>query len=196
MPARERPFVTVVTGAPRSGTSMMMRMLEQGGIEPLTDGVRGADRDNPRGYYEFEAVKRLRDDSSWVQGAAGRVVKMVYALLGDLPDGPQYRVVLMRRDLAEVVRSQRIMLERLGRPLGTLSDERRMEMFGAHLDRIERELPSRPGFALHVCDYNALLSDAAPHVAALDAFLGGGLDVAAMTRVVEPALYRNRTYGV
>jgi len=141
MSALQRPYLTVVTGAPRSGTSMMMRMLEAGGIEPLADGIRNADRDNPRGYYEYEPVKRLRDDPSWVAGSAGRVVKMVYALLGALPEaadaGLTYRVVLMRRDLNEVVRSQRLMLERLGRPLGKLSDERKVAMFRTHLDELE-----------------------------------------------------------
>jgi hypothetical protein len=171
---------------------MMMRMLEAGGIEPLVDGVREADRDNPRGYYEFEAVKRTREDAAWLAQAQGRVVKMVYALLGDLPDGPAYRVVLMRRNLDEVVASQRRMLERLGRPTGTLSDERKAAMFRTHLDRVERDLAARAGFACCVMQYNDLLADAAPHVARLDRFLGGGLDVAAMAAVVDPALYRNR----
>ena len=120
----------------------------------------GADRDNPNGYYEFEPVKRTREDGSWVDSAGGLVVKMVYMLLADLPAGPEYRIVLMRRDLDEMVASQKRMLERLGRPAGALSDAKRIAMFATHLQRIERELPSRPGFSLLTVDYNQLLADA------------------------------------
>jgi len=188
----DRPFVTVVSGAPRSGTSMMMRILEAGGIAALTDGVRGADRDNPLGYYEYEPVKRTREDPSWVAGAAGKVVKMVYALLADLPAGPEYRVLLMRRDLIEMIASQKRMLERLGRPVGDLSDEKRAAMFETHLARVEREIPCRDGFRLLVVNYNALVADASAEIPAVAAFLGGGLDVDAMAAVVDPSLYRNR----
>ena len=102
---RERDFVTVVSGAPRSGTSMMMRMLAEGGIPALTDGVRKPDSDNPHGYFEFEPVKRTKDDATWLADARGRAVKMVYELLRDLPADRSYRVVLMRRDLGEMVTS-------------------------------------------------------------------------------------------
>lgn len=186
-----RPYVTVVSGAPRSGTSMMMRMLAAGGIEPLTDGLRAADRDNPHGYFEFEPVKRTRDDPSWVPQAVGRAVKLVHLLLRDLPEGYEYRVVLMRRRLDEMVASQRRMLERLGRDPGTLSDERRQQIFAAQLDETERWLSAQPGFRFERVDYNALVADPKPHLERVSAFLGG-LDVAAMAAVIDPDLYRNR----
>jgi hypothetical protein len=190
--APSRPFVTVVSGAPRSGTSMMMRMLAEGGLPPLTDGVRAPDRDNPHGYFEYEPVKRTREDPSWVGAAAGRAVKLVHLLLCDLPSGHEYRVLLMRRRLGEMVASQRRMLERLGRDPGALSDERRAEIFAAQLDETERWLAARPGFSCLPVDYNALVESPAPHLARIDAFLGGGLDVSAMAAVVDPSLYRNR----
>lgn len=193
MTAPARPFVTVVSGAPRSGTSMMMRMLAVGGIVPLTDGIRAPDRDNPQGYFEYEPVKRTKQDPSWVANAGGRAVKMVHLLLRDLPIGPEYRVVLMRRRLDEMVVSQRKMLERLGRAGGALSDERSAEIFAAQLDEIETWLAAAPGFSRCTMEYNALLADPRPHLAVLDAFLGGGLDVDAMASVVDPKLYRNRT---
>ncbi len=187
-----RPFLTIVSGAPRSGTSLMMRMLEAGGIPPLTDAIRAADRDNPNGYYEFEPVKKLREDTSWVAGSVGKAVKMVYVLLRDLPPGTEYRVLLMRRRLEEVVASQNKMLERLGRPSAGLSEQRMIDMFRAQLDETERWLTGRPGFSHMVVDYNALVADPLTHVPALDAFLGGGLDCAAMCTTVDPDLYRNR----
>ena len=107
--------VYVVSGLPRSGTSMMMRMLEAGGIEPFTDGARVADVDNPEGYYEYERVKHLeRDpDRSWVRQARGRSLKVISFLLRHLPDDNDYLVIYMRRNLDEVLRSQDKMLDRL-----------------------------------------------------------------------------------
>lgn len=187
-----RDFVTVVSGAPRSGTSMMMRMLEGGGIAPLTDGVRAPDRDNPHGYFEFEPVKRTKTDASWVATAAGRAVKMVHLLLRDLPLDRSYRVVLMRRDLGEMVASQRLMLERLGRDAGKLSDQRMAEIFAAQLDETERWLRTHAGFSCLAMNYNELVATPRPHVERLAEFLGGGLDLDAMCAVVDPALWRNR----
>jgi LPS sulfotransferase NodH len=193
------PFVTVVSGAPRSGTSLMMRMLAAGGIEPLTDGLRAPDRDNPYGYFEFEPVKRTREDSAWVAGAAGRAVKMVHLLLRDLPAGPEYRVLLMRRKLDEMVASQRRMLERLGRDPGPLSDERRIAIFRAQLDECEAWLATQPSFRVLRVDYNALVEDPAPWLTRVAEFLGAapragaaGLDLAAMTACIDTTLYRNR----
>jgi hypothetical protein len=188
-----REFVTVVSGAPRSGTSMMMRMLEAGGIPALTDGVRAPDRDNPQGYLEYEPVKRTKEDPSWVARAQGRAVKMVHLLLRDLPEGHRYRVVLMRRDLNEMVTSQRLMLERLGRDPGALSDQRRAEIFAAQLDETERWLRSRAAFSCLAMDYNELVANPRPHVDRVVEFLGGDLDAAAMVSVVDPSLYRNRS---
>jgi hypothetical protein len=188
----KREFVTVVSGAPRSGTSMMMRMLAEGGVPALTDGVRVADRDNPHGYFEFEPVKRTKEDASWVAGAQGRAVKMVYGLLADLPTDRAYRAILMRRDLGEMVASQRQMLERLGKDVGKLSDERKAEIFAAQLDETERRLRSLPCFACLSVNYNELVANPRPHVERVAEFLGGGLDVDAMCAVVDPSLWRNR----
>ena len=95
-------FLTIVSGLPRSGTSMMMRMLDQGGLPAIIDGVRTADDDNPAGYYEFEAVKQTKEDPSWLENSEGKVVKMVYRLLYDLPTDRTYRVVFMRRKMEEL----------------------------------------------------------------------------------------------
>ena len=187
-----RDFVTVVSGAPRSGTSMMMRMLADGGIPALTDGVRKPDRDNPHGYFEFEPVKRTKVDASWLTDAPGRAVKMVYGLLADLPTDRPYRVVLMRRDVGEMVKSQRLMLERLGKDGGKMSDDRKAEVFAAQLDDAERRLRSLACFSCLAMNYNELVADPRPHVERLAEFLGGGMDEGAMCAVVDPTLWRNR----
>jgi hypothetical protein len=188
----ERDFVTVVSGVPRSGTSLMMNMLVAGGIPPLQDGVRAPDEDNPRGYFELEAVKSLRKDASWVRGAVGKVVKVVHVHVRDLPrEGLRYRVVLMRRDLREVLRSQRKMLERRGMSGGSLSDDRTAEIYARQMSDLVTLLSTDPAFALLEANYNELVRAPGPTVAALQGFLGGGLDEGAMLAAVDPSLYRS-----
>lgn len=185
--------IVVVSGLPRSGTSMMMAILEAGGIPVLTDGVRRADEDNPRGYYEFERVKQLKDDPGWLPTARGRAVKMVSALLPDLPAEHSYRVVLMERRLSEVLSSQRAMLERLGKPADPGVDGRQGELFERHLASLRAWMASQPNFALLSVDYNELVAHPGPGIAVVDDFLGGGLDREAMAAVVDRGLYRQRS---
>src|SRR3954447_18868200 len=109
------PEITIVSGLPRSGTSLMMQMLDGGGVEVVTDHVRTADTDNPRGYYEYEQVKAIKRDTSWLPATRGKAFKMVSQLLYDLPPAETYRIIFMERDLDEVLRSQEKMLTRLGR---------------------------------------------------------------------------------
>src|ERR1700730_19121643 len=106
--------VIIVSDLPRSGTSLMMQMLENGGVEVVTDNIRTADTDNPKGYYEFEKVKKIKEDASWLPATRGKAFKMVSQLLYDLPVGEKYRIIFMERDLDEVLASQEKMLERLG----------------------------------------------------------------------------------
>src|SRR5437660_7651564 len=106
--------IIIVSGLPRSGTSLMMQMLENGGVPVVTDNIRTADTDNPKGYYEFEQVKKIKQDASWLPGTRGKVFKMVSQLLYDLPAGELYRIIFMDRDIDEVLASQEKMLERLG----------------------------------------------------------------------------------
>src|SRR5687768_8758894 len=110
--------IVVVSGLPRSGTSMAMKMLEAGGLSVVTDGLRTPDEDNPKGYYEDERVKRLHKepDKTWLHEARGKVVKIISFLLKSLPPDHNYKVVLMQRNLREIVASQNKMLARLGKP--------------------------------------------------------------------------------
>ncbi|MEP0847205.1 MAG: sulfotransferase family protein [Phycisphaerae bacterium] len=187
-----RNFLTIVSGLPRSGTSMMMRMLDEGGLPAITDNIRKPDADNPKGYYEFEPVKKTKEDPSWVNGSEGKVVKMVYRLLYDLPAGRQYRVIMMRRNLDEVIKSQEVMLERSGKAGGKLSDDKLKKMFADELAKVEAWMDERGGFQYVEIDYNDMLKNPVPLAARINQFLDGGLDEAKMAAVVDPSLYRQR----
>ena len=185
-------FVTIVSGLPRSGTSMMMQMIEAGGIPSLTDNIRKADQDNPRGYYEFEPVKKTKESPSWLNQAQGRVVKMVYRLLYDLPQGHQYRVVFMRRDMQEVLASQAKMLQRLGKEGGRQDDEKMGELFQRELVQFDRWVADRGCFSVLNVEHKDMIHDARAQAERVNEFLGGDLDVEAMAAGVDPSLYRQR----
>lgn len=187
--------IVIVSGLPRSGTSMMMRMIDAGGVPALTDNVRKADVDNPRGYFEFEPVKRTKQDPAWLQQAGGRVVKMVYRLLYDLPPGYEYRIVFMKRHLSEVVASQDAMLSRRGRPGGDLAQDKLIQLFEQQLAEFDVWVRPQAHFRVLYVSYNDVLQDPGATVRAVNEFLGGRLDTAAMARVVEPELYRQRAGG-
>lgn len=186
--------VTVVSGPPRAGTSLMMQMLEAGGVAPLCDDARPPDAGNPRGYYELQAVKRLPAETGWLSAARGRAVKVVHALASSLPRGERYRVLWMERAPLAVARSQRALLERLGRaPSDDLPDERVAEILSAQLARVAAELDARPDVERWTVRHAALLggeASARGEVERVAAFLGGPLDVAAMVACVDPALHR------
>jgi hypothetical protein len=175
---------------------MMMKMLESGGLEIMSDGVREADEDNPKGYYEYERVKGLGEetDKSWVAGARGKVVKVISHLLKDLPDDCFYRVVFMRRHLAEVVASQNKMLVRRGEE-NPIEDEKAADLYRKHLIHARLMMRDAPNFELLEVEYREALENPAAVAAAVNRFLGGRLDAARMSETVDPALYRNRSDG-
>lgn len=183
--------ITVVSGLPRSGTSLMMQMIDRGGIAAVTDEIRTADRDNPKGYYEFEPVKKTKEDPSWIPSAEGKVVKMVSSLLYDLPATHHYRVVFMRRDIEEILDSQETMLLRLDRPVAPRDQIR--SAFAVHLERLFQWIPNQKHLELLEVSYNSLLAEPAQEVARLNHFLGGKLDTLAMLSSIDPNLYRNRS---
>jgi hypothetical protein len=184
--------VTVVSGLPRSGTSLAMQMIHAGGIPALTDGQRTSDDSNPRGYFELERVKQLKQDKSWLDDAAGKVVKVIHLLLAELPDDRPYRVVFMQRDLREVVQSQATMLARSGRAGGQLAPERLIAVYEQQLKTVEQWLAARPNFSVLRVPYAQLVSDPSGVVPTVNAFLGGTLDEARMRAAVDPGLHRNR----
>lgn len=187
-----RTFITVVSGLPRSGTSLLMQMLTAGGIIPMTDALRQADEDNPKGYFEFERVKALPGDTAWLPDAQGKAVKVIHRLLKQLPGGYEYRVLFAERALDEVLASQGRMLARLGKAGGALPPERLKAIFQQEIDRVLSEVEGKPGFHLLRVPHARLIQAPMEQAARINAFLGGGLDEAAMAAVVDPALHRNK----
>ena len=185
--------IVVVTGLPRSGTSMMMRMLEAGGLEVVTDGRRVADEDNPRGYYELERVKELDKggDKAWVSETRGKVLKVISHLLEHLPDDSSYRVLFMRRDLDEVIASQNRMLVNR-QETNPVSDERAKQAFRKHIVQTKVRMRTRANFVMLEVHYRNALDEPRAEAERVARFLGGGLDVERMAGVVEARLYRNQ----
>jgi len=185
-------FITVVSGLPRSGTSMMMRILEQGGLPVLTDGIRAADEDNPRGYYEFERVKRLDKDASWLPDAYNKALKVIYIFLYQLPPQHRYKVLFLRRDLDQVVASQNVMLGNRNEKR-TLDDERLIHSYQQQLRHLEAWLKQQNNFEVLYLDYEDILSDPEDAVLGIVSFLGLRLNTQRMVQTIEPALHRNRS---
>ena len=188
----DKETITIVSGLPRSGTSLMMSMLQAGGMELLVDGIRTPDDDNPKGYYEFERVKQIDEDQDWLQDAKGRVVKMIAELLRRLPPTHSYKVIFMRRQMEEILASQRQMLIRRGEPTDKVRDEDMAAMYRRHLDQVEAWIAEQPNVETLYVSYNELLSDPSPHVQRINEFMGGALNTAAMTSVIDSSLYRQR----
>ncbi|MHC5181251.1 MAG: sulfotransferase domain-containing protein [Planctomycetota bacterium] len=184
--------ITIVSGLPRSGTSMMMKAIHAGGIGPMIDNIRKADEDNPKGYYEFEPVKKTKEDPSWLKDAAGKVVKMVYRLLYDLPANHEYRVVFMQRDLKEVIASQNKMLRRSGKDGSGVTDDQMSTLFTAELEKCDKWLAAQSNFKVLYVNHRDMINEALVQVKRVDDFLGGGLDIEAMAGTVDSTLYRNR----
>lgn len=188
----EQEFVTVVSGLPRSGTSMMMRMLEAGGQPVVADHERAADADNPGGYYEFEPVKGLDRDATWVEAARGRVVKVIYKLVYELPAHVPCRIVFLERDLNEVLASQEKMLMRMGRKADGAPRDELMAFFRADLAAFRKWASDQPHLRTLYLPYAEVVADPRASGRKIADFLDRPLDVEAMGRVVDPSLYRQR----
>jgi hypothetical protein len=186
--------IIVVSGLPRSGTSMAMKMLDAGGVPTLADGIRAADEDNPEGYYEFERVKELdkNGDTGWLRDARGKAVKIISFLLTYLPDTFEYRVIFMDRNLDEVLASQQKMLVRRGEATGTSGDPHMRQVYQEHLAKVDRFLKARTCFATLRLGYRNVIDNPAVEARRIDEFLGGRLDVERMAAVADRRLYRHR----
>jgi hypothetical protein len=174
---------------------MIMRMLAAGGMPVLADDVRAADADNPLGYFEYEPVKRTAHDAGWVSEARSKAVKVIYALLPELPPAYEYRVIIMHREAREVVASQAAMFRRLGRSGSDLSEERLAAVFTRELARTEEWVRTQPHFATLTVEFRSCLERPTDAATEVGDFLGGGLDIAAMARAVDESLYRQRLVG-
>ncbi|PXF56252.1 MAG: hypothetical protein C4B58_14180 [Deltaproteobacteria bacterium] len=186
--------ITIVSGLPRSGTSMMMQMLSAGGLPVLTDDKRKADPDNARGYFEFEPAKRLRQDSLWLHHARGKAVKIIAQLLDYIDPKFNYRIIFMERDMSEVLKSQQRLLERLGKRGADLSEDGLKKEFDRQVARIKTRLADR-GIPTLYAGFGRCVEQPGKTAAAVNRFLGGSLDAQAMAAAVEPSLYRQKSNG-
>lgn len=193
-PTPDNTQIIVVSGLPRSGTSLMMKMLNAGGVPILVDHLRTADDDNPQGYYEYEPVKQLdKGQVDWLPKAQGKAVKVISALLPHLPLDYNYQVIFMQRRLAETLASQHKMLQNRGQVTNLLDDESQLtDLFQQHLAEIRQWLNQHPNFQQLDVDYNELVASPQPAVRAINRFLGGHLDEPQMLGAIDPTLYRNR----
>jgi hypothetical protein len=182
--------IIIVSGLPRSGTSLMMQMLDYGGVEVVIDNIRTADTDNPRGYYEFEIAKKIKHNASWLPETRGKAFKMVSQLLYDLPLSETYRIIFMERDMDEMLQSQEMMLKRLGRK-GAPPDQIKRS-YALHLEKLRGWLGEQKNIEVLYVSYNDLVDQSAKQAERVSTFLGGKANVAEMMKAVDPSLYRNR----
>lgn len=190
-------YIIVVSGLPCSGTSMMMKMLEAGGLPILTDNLRAPDANNPNGYYEFERVKQLPEgDYGWLPEAGGKVVKIVTGLIMHLPSDYKYKVIFMQRAMKEVLSSQKKMLGRLGKEDDRIEDEKMRKIYQEHLKQVNAWLAKQPNMDVLYVNYNTMLADPLESLQKVNEFLGGGMDVNVMAGVVNKELYRERKSNV
>jgi hypothetical protein len=187
--------VVVVSGLPRSGTSMAMQMLAAGGVPVVTDGVRKAGEDNPKGYYEDERVKELHkdeEDGAWLKQSRGRAIKIISFLLKDLPETNNYKVIFMHRELTEVLTSQKKMLARRGEPNET-PDERMLEIWQDHLWRIDYLFKHAEHLESLDVGYKDVVTKPLDQARRIVDFLGRPMDADSMAAAVDGSLYRNRS---
>jgi hypothetical protein len=184
--------VIVVSGLPRSGTSMMMKILSEGGLLPVTDAQRSADEDNPEGYYELETVKQMATGNvDWLSDAGGKVVKVISALLEYLPSGYSYKIIFMEREISEILASQRKMLARRNKE-SQVDDAEMESQFRKHLSVVKPWLARQPNMDVTYISYNALMSDPEPLCRRVVEFTGLSLNLERMLMVPRGDLYRNR----
>jgi hypothetical protein len=185
-------MITIVSGLPRSGTSLMMQMLAAGGIPALSDGERQADADNPRGYFEWERIKLLPKEPDCIEEAEGKVVKVISQLLFALPAGRDYRIIFMQRPLAEVVASQAEMIRRRGTAGAALTPAALITGLGAHLNQVNAWLGDKANISVHRVEHHDVLREPLRASESIQQFLDSPLDVVAMSRQIDTSLYRQR----
>jgi hypothetical protein len=189
---KDQEFV-IVSGLPRSGTSLMMQMLRAGGLEPMTDGHRAPDEDNPEGYWEWEEIRQLPRNPLLIEKAHGKAVKVIAALLPALPPKHTYKILFMTRPVEEVVLSQATMLQRRGTAQRATTE---------HLQNLQRDqvatwlqaLRASPRVSLLEVPYPDLVARPETWRDTIATFLGPAHlpNPAAMPAAVRPKLHRNK----
>ena len=185
--------IVVVSGLPRSGTSMMMKMLQAGGMPVLIDELRIPDADNPNGYYQFERVKQLnKGDYAWLKDAEGKAVKIISALLPNLPVTYSYKIIFMQRQYSEVIHSQQKMLVHRGESTERMTNEELIRIYENHLQQVYSWVRSQQQISMFTADYNSLIYEPIKWITQITRFVDLPLDQQKMTNVIDSHLYRNR----
>ncbi len=185
-------MITIVSGLPRSGTSLMMQMLHVGGLPVLSDGEREADTDNPKGYLEWERIKQLPKNPGLIAEVEGKVVKVISHLILSLPTDRDYRVIFMQRPLPEVLKSQDEMLRRRGQADLVADNSAMEEFFHRHLIEVNQWLARHANMKVIRVHYHRVLREPKVVAEEVAAFLETPLDIDAMIGQVDGNLYRNR----
>ena len=186
--------IIVVSGLPRSGTSMIMQMMEAGGLEIITDQIRKTDDDNPKGYYELERVKDIdkEKEKGWLGNYKGKAIKIISFLLRDLPVTLNYKVIFIERCLDEILVSQNKMLINRGEKGKIVSDKKMKKNYENHLWRVKYFLKKTPNFDTLYIYFRDVIQSPKEQAMRIYDFLHIALDVEAMARVADKKLYRNR----
>lgn len=185
-------FITIVSGLPRSGTSMMMKMLESGNMQLVKDNIREADIDNPNGYYELEKVKELENDNSWLGCALGKAIKIVSPILQHLDNNHRYKIIFMVRNLDEILASQRRMANRLATGEDNIQDNLLKHQYTLHLQEIEKWDEQNENIDILYVDHSTAINDPSKVVDSVCNFLGHELNREEMVSVVDSSLYRQQ----
>ena len=184
--------IIVVSGLPRSGTSLMMQILQAGGITLLTDNSRKADLNNPQGYYEFDPVKQLQKNSEWLSLASGKAVKIISHLLKYLPDKFSYKIFFMERDINEIINSQNRMLDNLNNDRGKLSENQLKNYYTKHLKEIKSFINNSQNFEVRYISFQNLHQQPQMELDKIRRFLSINMDSDTLKKIIKPDLYRNR----
>ena len=184
-------MITIVTGIPRSGTSLIMQMLQKGGMEILTDNVREADESNPKGYFEYEKVKSLQTDSSWLLDGDGKAVKIIAQLLKYLLLQFEYKVIFIERNMEEILLSQQKMLKKMGQK--TQSQNTILSnIFKKQIEDSKTWLETKTNISTLYIKHTDSIFHAQETANQINEFLGLNLNEKEMTRAVDKTLYRQR----
>ncbi len=170
---------------------MMMQMLEAGGMKILTDNIRKSDKDNPKGYYEFEKVKQIKNDQSWLENARGKAAKIISFLLKYLPEKHQYKIIFMERRMEEILISQKQMIINQKKS-NKIDDQQMMKSFYRHLEQIKKWLKKQTNIEVLFLNYNQILKNPVKEIKKINQFLNHNLKAEKMVKTINPRLYRQK----
>ncbi len=180
--------LVIVSGIPRSGTSLLMQMLNNGGMEILADDIRKPDESNPKGYLELEAIKKLAQDNSCLKNQTGKAVKVISHLLKYLPEEQKYKIIFMNRDMNEIIKSQQKMLNKNEKKYS----KELIKAFLKELKHVKQWVKEQPHKEMINLHYKKIIKHPMKAIDKIIQFLGIPLDKEAMRDSIDPRLYRSK----